>query len=78
MVPDYCIGFIANLDGCWISDYEEPNGIERPFNHDLELWCEFVCGDEVETESVTANYPEPGTFEERHVIENPCPDLVEG
>lgn len=65
LVPDLCIGVIPNIDGCWVSNSEDFDGL-------LDLWCDFVCDGAIETSSTVVGYPPVG-FDVRIVHVNPCP-----
>ena len=76
LYPDLCTGAIENVASCWISDYDDPDGLEPPEVPELDIWCEFVCPDGIEVDRVLADYPAGGD-PVRYVIENPCAE-VEG
>ncbi len=75
---DLCIGNIANVEACFVSDYEEDNGVELP-GPAIEVWCEFDCGGEgIDLSRAVLDYPDFDEVAVRYTLPNPCPLEVAG
>lgn len=71
LVPDYCIGSIVNVLGCWADHTSDAGdaGFELTMVH---LFCAFDCEGEAVERHTIAGFPESGG-EVVVAFSNPCP-----